>query len=114
MKHECLSPTFVLTGKKNLSSSSSSQNEVLEEQKHDEPADKEKEESEYEGYMLRKTPDNSFKSYWYSLMGKELFIFRKKEDDKLKGMNNLVGTFISDEPNITHNGNLTLSFADPL
>ena len=34
---------------------------------------------------------------WFSLLDKELYFFKKKEDERHKGMFNLIGTFIKDE-----------------
>jgi hypothetical protein len=61
---------------------------------------------EYEGEMLRKTPDSKFKRYWFCLLNKELYCYRKKDDEKHKNMHNLVGVFIKSENEeiINHNG----------
>lgn len=61
---------------------------------------------EYEGEMIRKTPEGKFKRYWFCLLAKELYCYRKKEDEKHKTMNSLVGVFIkSEEPeHINHKG----------
>ena len=53
---------------------------------------------EYEGEMLRKTPEGKFKKYWFCLLSKELYCYRKKDDEKHKNMHNLIGCFISSEP----------------
>jgi hypothetical protein len=37
----------------------------------------EKEFMEYEGEMLRKTPEGKFKKYWFCLLGKEMYCYRK-------------------------------------
>ena len=49
---------------------------------------------EYEGEMMRKTPEGKFKRYWFCLLSKELYCYRKKEDEKHKGMHSLVGVYI--------------------
>ena len=61
---------------------------------------------EYEGEMLRKTPEGKFKRYWFCLLSKELYCYRKKDDETHKNMHNLVGVFIKAEPLevINHNG----------
>jgi hypothetical protein len=63
-------------------------------------------EMEFEGEMMRKTPENKFKRYWFCLLSKELYCYRKREDEKHKGMHSLVGVFIkSEDPEIiNHNG----------
>ena len=38
------------------------------------------------------------KKYWYCLLGKELYVYKNKNEDKHKGMHNLIGVFIKDEP----------------
>lgn len=53
--------------------------------------------TEYEGEMLRKTPDGKFKKYWFCLLGKELYCYRKRDDEKHKGMHSLVSVFVSSE-----------------
>lgn len=60
---------------------------------------------------MRKTPEGKFKKYWFCLLGKELYCYRKKEEDKHKNMHNLVGVFIKADPDevITHN-NKTVTF----
>lgn len=47
--------------------------------------------------MLRKAPEGKFKRYWFCLLGKELYCYRKKDDEKHKGMNNLVGVYVREE-----------------
>lgn len=61
---------------------------------------------EYEGEMMRKTPEGKFKRYWFCLLAKELYCYRKKDDEKHKGMHSLVGVFIKSEDaeTIHHNG----------
>ena len=50
-----------------------------------------------EGEMIRKASDTRFKRYWYCLLGKELYVYKKKSEEKHKSMNSLVGVFIKDE-----------------
>lgn len=57
-----------------------------------------KESLEYEGEMLRKANETKLKKYWYSLLGKELYVYKSKAEKKHKGMHNLIGVFIKDEP----------------
>lgn len=66
---------------------------------------------EYEGEMMRKTPEGKFKRYWFCLLGKELYCYRKKDDEKHKGMNSLVGIYIkSDEPEVINHKGKDIAF----
>jgi hypothetical protein len=51
-----------------------------------------------EGEIIRKATETKLKKYWYTLLGKELYVYKNKSDDKHKGMHNLIGVFIKDEP----------------
>jgi len=44
--------------------------------------------------MVRMASENKFKVYWYCLLGKELYVYKNKNEEKHKGMHNLVGVFI--------------------
>jgi len=48
--------------------------------------------------MIRKATETKLKKYWYCLLGKELYVYKNKHEDKHKGMHNLIGVFIKDEP----------------
>lgn len=50
-----------------------------------------------QGEMIRKATETKLKKYWYSLMGKELYVYKTVSEEKHKGMHNLVGVFIRDE-----------------
>lgn len=50
--------------------------------------------------MVRMANENKFKTYWYCLLGKELYVYKNKNEEKHKGMHNLIGVFIKDEPSI--------------
>lgn len=50
--------------------------------------------NQIEGEMFRKAAKDKLKKYWFSLLGKELYCYKKKEDDKHKSMLTLVGVFI--------------------
>lgn len=50
-----------------------------------------------EGEMIRKATETKLKKYWYCLLGKELYVYKSKSEDKHKGMHNLIGVFIKDE-----------------
>jgi hypothetical protein len=58
---------------------------------------KEDEFNQYEGEMLRMLPEGKFKRYWFCLLGKELYCYRKKDEEKHKGMHSLVGVYIREE-----------------
>ena len=48
--------------------------------------------------MIRKATETKLKRYWYCLLGKELYVYKNKKEDKHKSMHSLVGVFIKDEP----------------
>ena len=48
--------------------------------------------------MIRKATETKLKKYWYCLLGKELYVYKNKSEDKHKGMHNLIGVFIKDDP----------------
>ncbi len=48
--------------------------------------------------MIRKATETKLKKYWYCLLGKELYVYKNRQEDKHKGMHNLIGVFIKDEP----------------
>ena len=58
----------------------------------------EKNSVQIEGEMIRKANETKLKKYWYCLLGKELYVYKNRQEDKHKGMHNLVGVFIKDEP----------------
>ncbi|CDW90010.1 myosin light chain kinase [Stylonychia lemnae] len=60
---------------------------------------------QYEGEILRKAPGGKYKRYWFCLLGKELYCYKKKNEEKHKGMHSLVGAFIKeDEPELLPDG----------
>jgi len=50
-----------------------------------------------EGEIIRKAAENKLKRYWYCLLGKELYVYKNKKEEKHKSMHSLVGVFIKDE-----------------
>jgi hypothetical protein len=50
-----------------------------------------------EGEMIRKANETKLKRYWYCLLGKELYVYKNKNDEKHKSMHSLIGVFIKDE-----------------
>ena len=48
----------------------------------------------FEGEIFRKAPEGKIKPYWFSLLGKELYCYRKKEDKKHKGMHSMAGIYL--------------------
>ncbi len=50
-----------------------------------------------EGEMIRKATEVRFKKYWYCLLGKELYVYKNKKEERHKSMHSLVGVFIKDE-----------------
>lgn len=69
---------------------------------------KEDEFNQYEGEMLRKAPEGKYKRYWFCLLGKELYCYRKKDEEKHKGMHSLVGVYIREEREEVLENNTTL------
>lgn len=51
-----------------------------------------------EGEMIRRADGTKLKRYWYTLLGKELYVYKNKNEDRHKSMHSLVGAFISDAP----------------
>ena len=51
----------------------------------------------FNGQMIRKATETKLKKYWYALLGKELYVYKNKNDDKHRGMHNLNGVFLKDE-----------------
>jgi len=47
--------------------------------------------------MIRKATETKLKKYWYCLLGKELYVYKKKDDEKHKSMHSLIGVFIKEE-----------------
>ena len=39
-----------------------------------------------EGEMIRKATETKLKKYWYCLLGKELYVYKNRQEDKHKGM----------------------------
>ena len=54
-------------------------------------------ETQLEGEMLRKATETKLKKYWYVLFGKELYMYKKKDNGNHKNMHNLIGVFIREE-----------------
>jgi len=50
-----------------------------------------------EGEMIRKATETKLKRYWYCLLGKELYVYKNRKEEKHKSMHSLVGAFIKDE-----------------
>lgn len=63
---------------------------------------------QYEGEMIRKASETKLKRYWYCLLGKELYVYKKKAEEKHKGMHNLIGVFIKEEDEESLDANTTL------
>ena len=41
--------------------------------------------------------ETKLKKYWYCLLGKELYVYKNKSEEKHKGMHNLANVFIKDD-----------------
>jgi len=51
-----------------------------------------------EGEIIRKATETKLKRYWYCLLGKELYVYKNKQEEKHKSMHSLIGCFLKDEP----------------
>ena len=47
--------------------------------------------------MIRKATETKLKRYWYCLLGKELYVYKNKQEEKHKSMHSLVGVFVKNE-----------------
>ena len=63
---------------------------------------------QFEGEMIRKATETKLKKYWYCLLGKELYVYKNKQEEKHKGMHNLVGVYIKDDPEEKLDENTTI------
>ena len=52
---------------------------------------------QFEGEMIRKATETKLKKYWYCLLGKELYVYKSKKEERHKSMHSLVGVFVKDE-----------------
>jgi hypothetical protein len=52
---------------------------------------------QFEGEIVRKATETKLKKYWYCLLGKELYVYKQKTDEKHKSMHSLSGIFIKDD-----------------
>ena len=50
--------------------------------------------TEFNTFILCET---RLKRYWYCLLGKELYVYKNKKEEKHKSMHSLVGVFVKDE-----------------
>ena len=57
----------------------------------------------YEGYLY-KLIDGKMKRLWFKLIHKDLYFFKNQSDTTHKGMHNLSGLFLKEEPAIEQNG----------
>ena len=63
-----------------------------------EPIIGEEEKGYYSGFIYKVTPHNKLKKVWFSLIYKDFYFYRNKGDRLHKGMHNLSGAFIKEEP----------------
>lgn len=66
---------------------------------------------QFEGELLRKAENNKYKRYWYCLLGKELYCYKKRDSPMCKAMHNLIGVFVKEEPEETLPNNVTPIFS---
>ena len=63
-----------------------------------------------EGYMMRRANEKQFKTYYYKVLGKELYMFKKSKEYDHKKMYNLIGNFIEDMPQVEVDGKVFFPF----
>jgi hypothetical protein len=61
-----------------------------------------------EGELYRKANEGKLKKYWYCLLGKELYCYKKKDDEKHKDMHSLIGVFVKSEKEETLDANTVI------
>ena len=77
---------------------------------NEEDDEKEEEINECEGYLI-KYIDNKERKVWFRLVGKDLFFFKNENKEIHKGMHNLSGVFIQEEPEKEINGKKCYCFS---
>ena len=80
-----MSPTSFLTG------------QAMSPRLHSFYTDDDSKSVQIEGEMIRKATETKLKRYWYCLLGKELYVYKNKREEKHKSMHSLIGVFIKDE-----------------
>ena len=58
--------------------------------------------------MYRKANETKLKKYWFCLFGRELYCYRKKDDDNQKTMQSMTGVHIKECPMELHDNRLPL------
>jgi hypothetical protein len=58
----------------------------------------ERKHAKIEGLCYLKTVAERLKSYWAVILGKEIYFYRDRKDEKYRILHNLVGTFVKDLP----------------
>jgi len=66
--------------------------------------------TQFEGELFRKAPEGKLKRYYYCLLGKELYCYKKKDDERHKDMHSLVGIFIKSEKDEVLEGTSTILY----
>jgi len=52
----------------------------------------------YEGFLYKITQSKKLKKLWFKLIGRDLYYYKTKEDKQHKGMHNLSGVYLNEEP----------------
>ena len=60
-------------------------------------AKEEKDKENYSGYMYKLSANKKLKQIWFSLIYKDLYYYKSKEDTVHRGMHNLSGVFLKEE-----------------
>jgi tRNA A-37 threonylcarbamoyl transferase component Bud32 len=77
----------------------------------DSDEDELKGEFNYEGYLYKITNNKKFKKLWFKLLRKDFYYYKYREDKDHKGMHNLTGVFVREEPTMVHEGVTYYSFS---
>lgn len=76
--------------------------------KNDEESDSDEEDEKndlrYEGFLFKLTHSKKLKKLWFKLVYKDLYYYKTKDDHQHKGMHNLSGVFIKEEPVMSFEG----------
>ena len=79
--------------------------ELENEEEEEEEEEKEKEENyvKYEGYLYKLIDNIKLKRLWFKLLYKDFYFYKEKEDKIHKGMHNLSGVFLKENPPVNFN-----------
>lgn len=70
----------------------------------DSDSDEENEGIKLDGFLYKLTHSKKLKKLWFKLVHRDLYYYKTKEDSSHKGMHNLSGVFIKEEPTLSFDG----------